>query len=491
MPDLFLTDGRALRRPIETDSFGVRTLGRLAATVEKCAITDGMPFILDDDGGYDVDLNRFFRDCPTMGVRSPNSLRAYARDILIWMRFLDERRSGKSIWEGNADDIAAFHAARRRSKPPYRISAASWNRSIAALEKFYRWALEEGIIETVPFTYRRVFRRGHGAHCPVVVSHNRAREPGARQSDMRFIGLDKFTMFRDVGLRGRLPDGSEDPSWRGRHGERNALFAELLLTTGMRLAEAAHLLHCELPTAAACQDAEQRLFLFRLPAAITKGNKARRIRLPLRIMLRLHDYAALERANAVERIAERSKVHATTDALIAVDADHKTIVIAGEDGQRKRMRLDLVAPRERQRLFIVDGGGVSPAMLWLTETGAAMTPWAWAGVFRRASARCRAFGIDIEVTPHMLRHSFAVNMLSMLIRTQIGMVVQDGSVSAAGAAAYRRMIGDPLQKLQRLMGHASIISTHIYLSSLDESRAIVDAAINDWAGASGREETVP
>ncbi len=132
---------------------------------------------------------------------------------------------------------------------------------------------------------------------------------------------------------------------------------------------------------------------------------------------------------------------------------------------------------------------VAPAMLWLTETGAVMTPWGWAAVFRRASKRCRSFGIDIDVTPHMLRHSFAVHMLSMLIRAQLGMVMQDRSGGAAGDAAYRRMIGDPLQKLQRLMGHASITSTHIYLSSLDESRALVDAAINDWADALGDEET--
>ena len=489
MPELYLTDGRALRRPIETDSFDGAMLHRLSATVESSAVTDGMPFILGDNAEYDADLNRFFRDCPTMGVRSPNSLQSYARDLLIWVRFLGERRSGKSIWEATADDIAAYHAARRRSKPPFRISAASWNRSIAALEKFYGWALEEGFIEKVPFTYRRVFRRGDGAHGPVVISHNRAREPGARQSDMRFIGLDQFALFRDVGLRGCLPDGSEDPSWRGRHGERNALFAELLLTTGMRLAEAAHLLFCELPSSEACHDTDQRLFPFRLPAAVAKGDKARTIRLPVRLLRRLHDYAALERANAVARFAERSAASSTDDALIAVEADRNMIVIVGDDGERKRIRLDLVALHDRRRLCNADDMNVAPAMLWLTETGAVMTPWGWAAVFRRASKRCRSFGIDIDVTPHMLRHSFAVHMLSMLIRAQLGMVMQDRSGGAAGDAAYRRMIGDPLQKLQRLMGHASITSTHIYLSSLDESRALVDAAINDWADALGDEET--
>jgi integrase len=43
-------------------------------------------------------------------------------------------------------------------------------------------------------------------------------------------------------------------------------------------------------------------------------------------------------------------------------------------------------------------------------------------------------------------------------------------------AAYRRVLGDPLQKVQRLLGHASITSTYIYLDSLEEARELVDAA---------------
>jgi hypothetical protein len=45
------------------------------------------------------------------------------------------------------------------------------------------------------------------------------------------------------------------------------------------------------------------------------------------------------------------------------------------------------------------------------------------------------------------------------------------------------MVGDPLQKLQRLLGHASITSTYIYLDSLEESRALVEAAAERWSEA--------
>ena len=48
-----------------------------------CGVTEGMPFFLDDEGHYHAPLNAFLRSCPTMGVRSTNSLRAYALDILF------------------------------------------------------------------------------------------------------------------------------------------------------------------------------------------------------------------------------------------------------------------------------------------------------------------------------------------------------------------------------------------------------------------------
>ena len=103
---------------------------------------------------------------------------------------------------------------------------------------------------------------------------------------------------------------------------------------------------------------------------------------------------------------------------------------------------------------------------------------AWEAVFRRASARCRSFGIEIDVTPHMPRHSFAVHMLTLLLREQIGWMLEErvGQMSPA----YRRMIGDPLLKLQRLMGHSRIESTYIYLDHLDDSQALVDAAVDQW-----------
>src|SRR5271169_2999339 len=102
---------------------------------ERRAIDDldhHVPMILLDGRIYDRDLDRFLLDLPLNGVRSRHSLRAYGYDVMVWVRFLEQACS-KGVWEAESGDITAFHRTRRREKAGARISAASWNRSVAAL----------------------------------------------------------------------------------------------------------------------------------------------------------------------------------------------------------------------------------------------------------------------------------------------------------------------------------------------------------------------
>ncbi|MCT4475458.1 tyrosine-type recombinase/integrase [Bosea spartocytisi] len=405
-------------------------------TAERAGLIDDMPFILMDDGSYDLDLNRFFRACPAMGARSPNTWRSYARDILVWARFLHERRGGKTVWQADRHDVLAFHRARRLSDAAYRISASSWNRCVAALDKLYRWAVEEEIITTSPFGYGVALRRASGRRAMVAVTTNRARERAARRHDTRYIDLGRYLLFRDVGLRGRLPDGSEDPAWRGRNGERNALFAELLVTTGLRLTEAGSLLLTELPR---LTEAGSRSAPFDLAGPIAKGGRPRRIPIPRRVLRMIADYIDFERTIS----ASRSEP-ALSDPLWLMPVDRKV-----RDDAGKRVRVDRLTPRERRRVLIGAPATAQHAVLWLTECGQPVPPATWEAAFRRACVRCRRFGIEIDVTPHTLRHTFAGNMLSMLIREQIGSVFDPQD---RHGAAYRRILSDPLQKRQHLLG---------------------------------------
>jgi len=189
-------------------------------SIQEHRSADGLdrhvPVILSDGVLYDADLDRFFLDLPLNGVRSPHSLRAYGYDIAVWVRFLDVA-CNKTVWAAERSDVDAFHRARRREDIGARISASSWNRCIAALEKLYRWAESEDLLASSPFTHRDVWRRGHGARRVRIIARNDAYERAARRSDVRFISLEDYRVFRDVGLRGLTPDGAERPGSRDRN----------------------------------------------------------------------------------------------------------------------------------------------------------------------------------------------------------------------------------------------------------------------------------
>src|SRR3546814_6981277 len=86
-----------------------------------------------------------------------------------------------SVWQADADDVGAYHRARRRSDAEFRISASTWNRAIASLDKLYRWAEREGLIERTPFTPRQVWRRSHDGRRAAVTGRNNAYERAARR----------------------------------------------------------------------------------------------------------------------------------------------------------------------------------------------------------------------------------------------------------------------------------------------------------------------
>ena len=109
---------------------------RLLETRDAARLDRDIPRIVADGELYDPDLDRFFVELPLNGTRSRHSLRAIGYDIVVWVRFLDQAR-GKTVWLVSHDDVVAFHGARRRGSASHRVSASSWNRSVASLDKLY------------------------------------------------------------------------------------------------------------------------------------------------------------------------------------------------------------------------------------------------------------------------------------------------------------------------------------------------------------------
>lgn len=443
-------------------------------TIQERRSAEGLdahvPMILRDGVLYDPDLDRFFRDLPLNGIRSRHSLRAYGYDVLVWVRFLSEA-CGKSVWQGHRRDVLAYHRVRRRAEAGQRISAASWNRSVACLDRLYRWGVHEGLASEAPFTHRSIWRQAYGGRRAQITARNEAYEPAARRADVSFVTLDDYRIFRDVGLRGLLPDGGTRPGARDRNGIRNALFSELLVTTGLRLEEASFLFGSDL---AAVDQRTARQVWLDLPDALTKGDRGRQILLSGRLLEQARAYIAVERAHAVTKFQQRFGWR-SFDRPIFVHRERSASRLRLLDGSD--IVLDLLRPEERSKIILCEDDGTpsEPAVLWLTEVGLPVQPNSWEVIFARASERCRSLGFSINITPHQLRHTFAVHMLAMLIQHRL----RDTALSAGSMEGYRQILGDPLQQVQRLLGHSSLATTYIYLDHIASRADTVDAAVEE------------
>jgi len=149
-------------------------------------------------------------------------------------------------------------------------------------------------------------------------------------------------------------------------------------------------------------------------------------------------------------------------------------------GTNERHALASFDPRRRARMVeCLDGSPVQPAWLFLTERGTPMSRQAWWAVFEAANRRVAKFGYDIRITPHTLRHTFAIHMLSRLIEQEYGRGAAQ-EIQRTDAAMYRQVYGNPLRTVQRLLGHRYIETTMGYLTYLGESEELIDRALGEW-----------
>ena len=228
---------------------------------------------------YDADLDRFFLDLPLNGVRSPHSLRAYGYDIAVWVRFL-HAACGETVWAATRADVDAFHRSRRREDAGARISAASWNRSVAALEKLYRWAELEGLIKSGPSPIA-ISGGGDmapaGPHCCAEQLYERA----AKRSDVRFVSLEDYRVFRDSDFAASTSMGPSGPAPETATGRATHSSPSCWSQPACAFPEASFLLAHELANLGR-HVARGRQTRFELPSALTKGERSRSILLPHR-----------------------------------------------------------------------------------------------------------------------------------------------------------------------------------------------------------------
>jgi integrase/recombinase XerD len=168
---------------------------------------------------------------------------------------------------------------------------------------------------------------------------------------------------------------------------QDKLIGKLLYQTGMRREEAASLTVSQLPERGSADPSKLETSF----EIIGKGRIKREVFLSTRTFIELHDYIATKRALCVRKTKSRHDI------------------------------------------------------IFVNRTGEPLPPATINFIFKRASKRC-----GIKITPHMLRHSFAV-----------------------AALQHWKSIGhsQPEKLLQYRLGHANITTTRIYTHMTDEMKA--------------------
>ncbi|MFF5992900.1 tyrosine-type recombinase/integrase, partial [Prauserella flavalba] len=426
---------------------------------EACRLDPGDPFMVDPDGRVDARLTRYLTRSKFAQL-APETKRNYVTDYGVFFDFLWQR--GKDWSDATSDDLLDHEDWRRwspRNEQP--IGASKWNRELAALNKLYKWAVAAGHVALSPVTVVDVVGR-HGEKISVPA----ARATNARSSNVKWLTPKAFRIWRDVGLRGYGADDRRDPRWRGRSGDRNAAFADLLFSSGMRRSEAGTLLTIEVPQ---LEDSTRRWYPGTLSAEATKSRRSRTFYASAAALRAIDAYSRTTRRAAIRRAQQHGRYDSIEGLLVVTGRsgfNESVLHWRDERGRPVARGLAKLAHAERGRLFIEGDGGLEPLALWLSEDGTPFAPHSWEGVFRAGSARCRTVLTEpLFMTPHMCRHSFALHMLVALHHA----MDKRFGLTAEERRDFQMLYGDPWRMVRDLLGHASQETTRqIYLAPVSD-----------------------
>jgi len=420
------------------------------------------PFLISPGFEYDVELNAFFRSATMIGS-AWNTQAGYARDLAAFLTFLWSCRGGKSWREVTEADHTAYLIWRRRDEHGPRVDDATWDREVAAVNRFYKWQVRAGNVRVNPIPQREtrsvpahVGRRGgERGETPATYSH------GAGRERIEWLPAASYRRWRDVGVRGYRPDGLPASRFRGRWAARNATFCDLMVRTGMRLSEQAALSLFEVPLDRGLGGYQR----FWLPPAIAKGGSARWIYAPASVVADLLSYAEIDRADVVDQARAEGRYQRIRCPLVVEDPARPVVVQRQRGGAVYRIKVAQLDLEERRRLLIDGPGGLEPAAFWLSEYGLPVAVPTWKDLFREANLRCQEQGVNLSAHAHLLRHTFAVITLEQLQRGHIAALAE---LSPEQRGHYTRIFGDPLDWVRRRLGHRSVVTTQVSLNSLAE-----------------------
>jgi integrase len=434
------------------------------------AVKEGTPFILGQDMRPAEPLCSFFFQLSKSLAAS--TLAGYAYDLLDLAAFLGRLQVPADLLSAGEDDLLAYreHYTRDRERP---VSAATWKRRRAAINSFYDWAVQTGRLAAWPY-----FRRSGGRD---VLAWGATAD-----LDVRCLTYRQWRLLRQVGLRGLLPGGDADRSFRGAAPLRNCAAAELAVTTGMRLREFSCLLDLEVPP----PGRDGLAVTVRLQATAKYG-LPRDVLIQYATLGEIDVYRRTERAAVIRRSAA-ALARRREELFVVSEIDTAAMRLTGcLHGRRRVFRVEAMSAQLR-RITVTEGSrGLEPMALFAGRGGRMLTKQRWEQVFAAAHGRAvriaAEHGLPVEMPRrfriHDLRHTFAVFMLQQL--TELVIEAEKSQRDAGGHGGYLadHIARNPLLIVQRLLGHRAPSSTMRYLTYLGQTNALVAQAVAEWNDA--------
>jgi site-specific recombinase XerD len=449
---------------VEETSVGGHRVGvGWSGWLRSAPVVAGAPFVLSPEFEYDVRLNGFFASA-RMRSLAERTQHGYARDLAAFLTFLWSARARRRWNQAREEDHLSYLHWRRHDGQGPRVSGSTWNRELAAVNQFYRWAVAAGYVEVSPVLqhWRRpgAARAGWASRSTLDEQRPATYSRDIGPTRVSWIPIANYRVWRDIGVRGFDTDGLPRMDFRGRWSSRDAAFCDLMIRTGLRLGEQSALAVAEFPLA---RDG-MAYHPFELPAAIAKGGSGRTVYVPAAVAAEVAAYVRCDRAEVVEQARSAGRYARIRDPLV-IDRHSRGGVLLARDRSGRAVRVANLPWEVRRRLLVETEQGLEPATLWLGEHGLPLSVARWKKMFAEANARCRAVGVALAVHAHMLRHSFAVITLEQLQRDHLAAL---GSLDPAQRGQYMRVFGDPLDWVRRRLGHRSVVTTQIYLHTLAE-----------------------
>ncbi|MDY7528136.1 MULTISPECIES: hypothetical protein [unclassified Cryobacterium] len=430
--------------PIDVD----RYVAGLAQASSRRIRKPGTPFLIGPDGFPDPLLNDFFVGLGGGRKLALSSARAYAYSFASFCNVLHSW--GVSWREADQNDIEAVRTWRLHDpRNPRRVQDKTWEKQYAMLTSLYSWAAVKGIRNPLP---RSVDSRGRRV----------ANGGGSFVSNasVKWFSPSSYERWRDIGLVGILPDGRENESFRGRNSQRDSAFANALFQTGLRVQELGNvLLGLEWPDTT---EPGRRFYTRALADGSAKGSSGRKYWIPASAVSDTRGYVLGERMRGVLKAQKNGVYDAIPRKRVIKKVLGSSLQLLDSDGVTRTIDLRALVPEERLRIYSRVNGVLEPVALWLGADGVPYAHQNWNKTFARANDRIADLGLDFSrLTPHHLRHSFALRWFS------VGSILWSEravGLTHAQVLDLREEMGSHWYLVQTLLGHRNESTTRdIYL----------------------------